>query len=137
MSFLSSDSVPIKSTVYEEFFSEWIEPWLHYIPLSSSYEEIYNIFGYFSGIPAQVVEQIYGNAVNPATSAPFFPPGSKIPAIPGAPDGDARLQRIAQVGKDWKNTIGRKVDMESYVYRLALEWARLNAEDREAMTMKV
>ncbi|KAJ3885745.1 hypothetical protein GG344DRAFT_58689 [Lentinula edodes] len=137
MSFLSSDSVPIKSTVYEEFFSEWIEPWLHYIPLSSSYEEIYNIFGYFSGIPAEVVEQIYGNAVNPATSAPFFPPGSKIPAIPGAPDGDARLQRIAQAGKEWKNTIGRKVDMESYVYRLALEWARLNAEDREAMTMKV
>ncbi|KAJ3847534.1 hypothetical protein EV368DRAFT_51014 [Lentinula lateritia] len=137
MSFLSSDSVPIKSTVYEEFFSEWIEPWLHYIPLSSSYEEIYNIFGYFSGIPAEVMEQIYGNAVNPATGTPFFPPGSKIPAIPGAPDGDARLQRIAQAGKEWKNTIGRKVDMESYVYRLALEWARLNAEDREAMSMKV
>ncbi|KAH7877751.1 uncharacterized protein C8R40DRAFT_1168479 [Lentinula edodes] len=137
MSFLSSDSVPIKSTVYEEFFSEWIEPWLHYIPLSSSYEEIYNIFGYFSGIPAEVMEQIYGNVVNPATGTPFFPPGSKIPAIPGAPDGDARLQRIAQAGKEWKNTIGRKVDMESYVYRLALEWARLNAEDREMMTMKV
>lgn len=27
MSFLASDSVPVKSTVYEEFFSEWIEPW--------------------------------------------------------------------------------------------------------------
>ncbi|KAJ3911226.1 hypothetical protein F5877DRAFT_21390, partial [Lentinula edodes] len=55
MSFLSSHSVPIKSTVYEEFFSKWIEPWLHYIPLLSSYEEIYNIFGYFSGIPAEVM----------------------------------------------------------------------------------
>lgn len=27
MSFLASDSVPVKSTVYEEFFGEWIEPW--------------------------------------------------------------------------------------------------------------
>ncbi|KAJ3715196.1 hypothetical protein C8R42DRAFT_726126 [Lentinula raphanica] len=137
MSFLASDSVPVKSTVYEEFFSDWIEPWLHYIPLSSSYEEIYNIFGYFSGIPAEVVEEVYGDAVDPETGAPLFPPGTKIPAIPGAPDGDERLQHIAQAGKKWKNTIARKVDMESYVYRLALEWARLNAVDRESMTMKV
>ncbi|KAJ3736583.1 capsular associated protein [Lentinula guzmanii] len=137
MSFLASDSVPIKSTVYEEFFSEWIEPWLHYVPLSSSYEELYNIFGYFSGIPAEVVEEVYGDAVDPATGAPLFPPGTKIPAIPGAPDGDARLRHIAQAGKDWKNTIARKVDMEAYVYRLALEWARLNADDREVMTMQV
>ncbi|KAJ3810240.1 capsular associated protein [Lentinula aff. lateritia] len=137
MSFLASDSVPIKSTVYEEFFSEWIEPWLHYIPLSSSYEEIYNIYGYFSGIPAEVVEEVYGNATDPATGAPLFPPGTKIPAIPGAPDGDARLRRIARAGKQWKRTIGRTLDLESYVYRLALEWARLCADDRDAMTMKV
>ncbi|KAJ3915664.1 hypothetical protein F5877DRAFT_48129 [Lentinula edodes] len=137
MSFLASDSVPIKSTVYEEFFSEWIEPWLHYIPLSSSYEEIYNIYGYFSGIPAEVVEEVYGNATDPATGAPLFPPGSKIPAIPGAPDGDARLRRIARAGKQWKRTIGRTLDLESYVYRLALEWARLCADDRDAMTMQV
>ncbi|KAJ3720940.1 hypothetical protein C8R42DRAFT_582015 [Lentinula raphanica] len=137
MSFLASDSVPVKSTVYEEFFSDWIEPWLHYIPLSSSYEEIYNIFGYFSGIPAEVVEEVYGDAVDPETGAPLFPPGTKIPAIPGAPDGDARLQHIAQAGKKWKNTIARKVDMEAYVYRLALEWARLNSVDRQGMTMKV
>ncbi|KAJ3885746.1 glycosyltransferase family 90 protein [Lentinula edodes] len=126
MSFLASDSVPIKSTVYEEFFSEWIEPWLHYIPLSSSYEEIYNIYGYFSGIPAEVVEEVYGNATDPATGAPLFPPGTKVPAIPGAPDGDARLRRIARAGKQWKRTIGRTLDLES-----------LCADDRDAMTMKV
>ncbi|KAJ3966857.1 glycosyltransferase family 90 protein [Lentinula raphanica] len=137
MSFLASDSVPVKSTVYEEFFSDWIEPWLHYIPLSSSYEEIYNIFGYFSGIPAEVVEEVYGDAVDPETGAPLFPPGTKVPAIPGAPDGDARLQHIAQAGKKWKNTIARKVDMEAYVYRLALEWARLDAVDREAVSPSV
>jgi hypothetical protein len=30
MAFLASDSVPIKSTVYDEFFADWIQPW--YIP---------------------------------------------------------------------------------------------------------
>lgn len=27
LAFLASDSLPIKSTVYEEFFSDWIQPW--------------------------------------------------------------------------------------------------------------
>jgi hypothetical protein len=27
MAFLASDSVPIKATVYTEFFSDWIQPW--------------------------------------------------------------------------------------------------------------
>lgn len=26
-SFLASDSVPLKSTVYDEYFSDWIQPW--------------------------------------------------------------------------------------------------------------
>lgn len=30
MAFLASDSVPIKATVYEEFFSDWIQPWYGY-----------------------------------------------------------------------------------------------------------
>lgn len=27
LAFLASDSVPVKSTVYAEFFSDWIQPW--------------------------------------------------------------------------------------------------------------
>ena len=27
LSFLASDSVPLKATVYEEYFSDWIQPW--------------------------------------------------------------------------------------------------------------
>lgn len=66
-------------------------------------------------------------------------------------DGDQQLRRIARAGRQWKNTIGRKVDMESqyfitflryypngnraaYVYRLCIEWARLWADDRDAMS---
>ncbi|KAJ3759426.1 hypothetical protein EV360DRAFT_69506 [Lentinula raphanica] len=114
MAFLASDSVPVKSTVYEEYFSDWIEPWLHYIPLSSGYEEIYNIYAYFSGIPIEVVRKVQshdgssGSDLNDSTSKPI----SNLKYIPGAPDGDARLHRIALAGQQWKKTIGRKVDME-------------------------
>ena len=27
LSFLASDSVPIKATVYQEYFSDWLQPW--------------------------------------------------------------------------------------------------------------
>ena len=34
-------------------------------------------------------------------------------ANPRPLDGDAQLRRIARAGRQWKMTIGRKVDMES------------------------
>ncbi|KAJ3995108.1 glycosyltransferase family 90 protein [Lentinula boryana] len=134
MAFLASDSVPVKSTVYEEFFGEWIEPWLHYIPLSAGYEEIYNIYSYFSGLSPEMVEQVY-DANGDLEAAGNSSSTRTIKHIPGAPDGDAKLHRIALAGKQWKRTIGRKLDMEAYVYRLALEWARLCSDDREEMSM--
>ncbi|KAH8112814.1 hypothetical protein DFH11DRAFT_1604084 [Phellopilus nigrolimitatus] len=120
--FLASDSVPLKATVYKEYFSDWIQPWLHYIPLSQSYEEIYNIFAFFSGPTQSMLE---------ATNVTETTRRNRLN------DGERRLRRIARAGKQWKNTIGRPVDMEAYVYRLALEWARLWADDREAMTFRL
>ncbi|KAL5497772.1 hypothetical protein ACEPAH_2703 [Sanghuangporus vaninii] len=134
LAFLASDSVPMKSTVYQEYFSDWLQPWLHYIPLSQTYEEIYNIYTFFSGATPSMLE-----AVNASSSS-----NDVIVGVSGVPtprdrrdDGERRLRRIARAGKHWKNTIGRPVDMEIYIYRLALEWARLWADDREAMSFKI
>jgi hypothetical protein len=118
--FLGSDSAIIKSSVYQEFFSDWIQPWcvpfpsllchllytmnavsrLHYIPLSTSYAEIYNIHAFFSGGTSDALA-----VVN--STAQHLPRRQRIPL-----DGDKRLRRIARAGKHWKNTIGRRVDME-------------------------
>ncbi|KAK2464483.1 hypothetical protein APHAL10511_003462 [Amanita phalloides] len=122
MAFLASDSVPIKSTIYEEFFSDWIQPWVHYIPLSMSYKEIYNMYGYFTGPTKATLE-----AVNSTLAETPIENRRSV-------EGDRRLRRIARAGKQWKKTIGRKIDMEAYVYRVCLEWARLWADDREVMT---
>lgn len=36
-------------------------------------------------------------------------------------DGDRRLRRIARAGRQWKNTIGRPVDMEgAFLFRVAV-----------------
>lgn len=124
MAFLESDSAVIKSTVYQEYFSDWIQPWLHYIPLSSSYKEIYNIHAFFSGAPLSALEA--------ANSTTLDLPASKRRSI----EGDRRLRRIARAGKQWKKTIGRTVDMEAYIYRMCLEYARLWADDRDSMAFK-
>ncbi|KAJ7623624.1 hypothetical protein FB45DRAFT_980453 [Roridomyces roridus] len=124
MAFLASDSVPVKATVYDEYFSDWIEPWVHYIPLSASYAEIYNIISYFSGPSPAALR--YANLS--AIAAPYIPAGPE--------EADRQLRRIARAGKQWKRTMGRTIDMEVYVYRLVLEYARLWADDRTSMSYK-
>jgi len=32
-------------------------------------------------------------------------------------DGDAELRKIAKAGREWMFTVGRKIDMEIYLYR--------------------
>ncbi|KAI0318673.1 hypothetical protein OF83DRAFT_1163349 [Amylostereum chailletii] len=120
--YLASDSAVVKSSVYSEFFSDWIQPWLHYIPLSATYREIYNVHAFFSGAPDA--------ALQATNSTALALPASRR----GSLDGDLRLRRIARAGKQWRKTIGRPIDMEAYVYRLCLEYARLWADDREAMS---
>ncbi|KAF7798170.1 hypothetical protein EIP86_009387 [Pleurotus ostreatoroseus] len=99
-SFLESDSVVLKATVYREFYEQWLEPWLHYIPLSPSYQEIYNIHAFFSGATESTLR-----AANSTTL-------QESPARRRPVDGDRRLRRIARAGKQWKRTVGRRVDME-------------------------
>lgn len=69
---------------------------LHYIPLSQSYQELYDIYAFFSGATPSMMK-----AINSTAST-----------IQKSEDGERRLRRIARAGKQWKKTIGRPVDME-------------------------
>ncbi|BEJ13624.1 hypothetical protein CspHIS471_0307980 [Cutaneotrichosporon sp. HIS471] len=123
---LKSESAVLKSTIYTEFMSEWMQPWLHYIPVSQMYNEIYNIYAYFSGPSTSML-----NAAN-TTRDQFQSSGLRTRKL----DGDAELHKIAKAGREWMFSIGRKLDMEIYVYRLCLEWGRLNADDRDVASFK-
>jgi hypothetical protein len=97
---------------------------LHYIPLSMSYKEIYNIHAYFSGpSPAMMkaLNQTYPEMVN-ATSQEMGPERR--------PPGDEALERIAKAGRKWKNTIARKVDMEGE-YKMVPQTVRNRRADFE------
>lgn len=48
---MESKSAVIRSSVQHEFWQDWIVPWYHYIPLSTSYAELFNIQAFFSGFP--------------------------------------------------------------------------------------
>lgn len=102
------------------------------------YNEIYNIYAYFSGPSPSML------AAANATRDQFQSSGLSTRKL----DGDAELQKIARAGREWMFTVGRKADMEIYLFRyvwfaclvltysLCLEWARLNSDDREAMSYK-
>ncbi|KAG8928008.1 capsule-associated protein CAP1 [Tulasnella sp. 418] len=129
--FLMSGSAVMKATAYREFYSDWIQPWLHYIPISSGYAEIYNIHAYFSGpSPAMlsVASKLNSTASN---SIRIMNPAHKVSHI-----RDAELRMIAHAGRAWKRKLGRKEDLEAYLYRLCLEYARLWADDRASMSYR-
>ncbi|KAH0831320.1 glycosyltransferase family 90 protein [Lanmaoa asiatica] len=109
MALMASDSAVLKSTVYKEYCSDWLHPWLHYIPVSSSYSEIYNIHAYFSGPPASAMDITNVTVRKTADWEAVME------------ERDAQLRQIARAGKQWKHTLGRTIDMEVYVYRLCLE----------------
>ncbi|MBW0526046.1 hypothetical protein O181_065761 [Austropuccinia psidii MF-1] len=106
----------IKSTVYKDALTDWIEPWVHYIPLSGSYSELYNLLAYFLPLN-QESEKSDQNS--------WFQKLWSKKTNKSQFEGDQELQQVAEAGFKWSQSIGNKQDIEAYVYRLALEWARM------------
>ena len=101
---LQSGGAVIKSTVYQEFFSEWIQPWKHYIPLSNDFHEIYSIFAFFLGVK--------GDQDEPHTTA-----------TQGETNTDTRagreelLRRVGRSGQDFAARHFRQTDLQMYTWR--------------------
>ncbi|GAA5985515.1 hypothetical protein JCM11641_007092 [Rhodosporidiobolus odoratus] len=125
--FMESKSAVVKSSIQREFWRGWVQPWKHYIPLSSSYSELYNLQTFFTGFPASLV----GHRGNHTTAQPtILTRPSPIPELPLNPDGtpfdtDKALKGIADAGREWREQYVRKADMECYVYRLMIEYAAM------------
>ena len=128
LAFMASESAVMKATVYREFFSDWIQPWyvilrssggcsfpqalfsrLHYIPISQSYAELYNIHAYFSGPSPSTINatsSVLRNFTSPR------PPPNSTSTTTWPHEGDRRLRQIARAGRQWKKTMTRREDME-------------------------
>lgn len=151
-----------------------IVPWYHFIPLSLTYDEFYDIWSYFLGLPRSTntidannsppfaaEHALYkpekpkvSDAAKPEATqdkkdtatgkarAPLAPAsngpvvvlsnsGTQNASVVDSRSGNGKEARLAQLARIAEN--GQKLDktffstntMESYVYRMLLEWARL------------
>ncbi|KXJ90024.1 hypothetical protein Micbo1qcDRAFT_234707 [Microdochium bolleyi] len=103
LGFLRSTSLPIKSTLWREWHDSRLVPWKHFVPMDNRFGDFYGIMEYFLG---------YGQTV---------------------PHHDAAAKKIAMEGKAWAEKVLRKDDMQVYVLRLLLEFARVSDPRRERM----
>ncbi|KAL7424320.1 hypothetical protein Q5752_000002 [Cryptotrichosporon argae] len=100
---LHMGSAVIKTTVYNEWYGEWLTPWYHYIPAQVDYSDLYSIMAFFEG-------------------APDTPQRNH----------DDLARQIAENGHKFALEHWRWEDMQAYMLRLLLEYNRLLADDREA-----
>lgn len=101
---MASNAAVIKATIYREFWTDWIVPWLHFIPVQVDYSDLWDVLAFFRGGPS------------------------------GEGAHDSMGKEIAQAGKSWAAAHLRFQDLQAYTFRQYLEYASLWADDREAHT---
>jgi hypothetical protein len=114
-SFLLSNSVPIKATLYREWHDSRLVAWKHFVPMNNRFTDFYTIMGYLVGCDEDVC-----GARGGASSSSF-------------PGHDEEAEEIARAGSEWAHKVLRKVDMQIYIARLLLEYARLTDDDRDLL----
>lgn len=97
---MASNSLVLKSTIFPEWYSDRIMPWVHYVPLKVDYTDLYDLMAFFAG------------------------------DLNGRGGHDDLAKQIALNGKDWTEKHWRWEDMQAYAFRLYLEWARVTAPDQ-------
>ena len=105
--FLGSTSLPIKATIYQEWHDSRLVPWKHFVPMDNSFVDYYGI-----------MEYLLGNE------------------LMGLEGHDSVGRELALEGKRWAEKVLRREDMQVYVFRLLLEYARLCDDRREMMGWK-
>lgn len=114
LSFLRSTSLPLKATLYSEWHDDRLIPWLHFVPMDNMFTDVYGILDYFLG--ADTVERTQNSTQETVRAA-----------------RDAAAQRIALRGKEWAEKALRREDMQVYMLRLLLEYARLCDDNRDRL----
>lgn len=104
--FLMSTSLPIKATIFKEWHDSRLVPWKHFVPMDNRFMDFWGIMQYFLGYDGEVIK-VEGH--------------------------DKAAEKIALDGQDWANKVLRREDMQIYVLRLLLEYARISDDRREKL----
>lgn len=107
---LRSNSVPVMSSIFQQWFTERLIPWVHFIPIDTRYHALHSTMSYFIGLDGR-------GTLN-----------GRKQITPGRTD-DGKW--IAQAGRKWAEKTMRIDDMKVYLFRLLLEWGRVIDDDRD------
>ncbi|RPA77979.1 hypothetical protein BJ508DRAFT_319022 [Ascobolus immersus RN42] len=111
--FLLSRSLGIKATIFREWHDSRLKEWLHFFPLSNDFDELYALLTYLTGVPADVTidgEEKLGQMIKAH---------------------DTVAEKIADNSRVWAKKVLRREDIDVYMYRLILEYARLMDDNRQ------
>jgi hypothetical protein len=108
---LKSGSVPFVSTIFKEWYSERLMPWVHFVPVDIRFHSLHSTLAYFVGLKGR--GKLNGQDVELEQQSE-----------------DASW--IANQGKVWVEKAIRKEDMEIYLFRLLLEWGRVIDDERDS-----
>lgn len=109
-SWLKSRSLGIKATIFREWHDSRLFAWQHFVPMDNRFDDFYSIITYFTGLGSREGGD-----------------GVYIPAH------DSTGKRLAGQGREWAAKVLRKEDIEVYMFRLMLEYARLLDDRREVI----
>ncbi|GAB1310240.1 Glycosyltransferase family 90 protein [Madurella fahalii] len=112
---LRSSSVPFYASIFKEWYSERLAPWLHFVPIDLRFHALHSTLAYFVGIEI--------NKDDPRLKGRDF--------YMKARQEDGKW--IAEQGKRWAEKAIRKADMEVYLFRLLLEWGRVINDNRDEL----
>ncbi|KAI6245099.1 Beta-1,2-xylosyltransferase 1 [Erysiphe necator] len=104
--FLRSTSLPIKATIFREWHDCRLVPWKHFVPMDNRFLDFWGIMQYFLGYESDKTK---------------------------VPSHDEQAKNIALNGQEWANKVLRTEDMQIYVLRLLLEYARVSDDRRDNM----
>lgn len=108
-SFLKSRSLTYKMAIFREWHSEWLQPWVHYIPLSLRGDEHLDLVKWFTG----------SDESEPDTTARLERAADK--GGNGNSLGEKKAKEIAHRSSEWHDKVLRNVDFEAWFFRLLLE----------------
>ncbi|KAG8897908.1 Glycosyltransferase Family 90 domain containing protein [Tulasnella sp. 403] len=105
---MTTRGLVLKSTIHSEWYSDRIQPWVHYVPVRYDYTDLYDIMAFFKG-------DVDGQ---------------------GGHGHDELAATIGAAGRRWSLTHYRKEDMTAYLLRLFLEYARVMSPERQKMNFE-
>jgi Glycosyl transferase family 90 len=106
VSFLRSNAVPFRSSIFRSWYDDRLTPWLHYVPIDGRLQAVHSTLAYFAGLKGK----INGRDID-------------------MPQKFGEASFIANQGTKWAEKALRREDAEAYLFRLLLEYGRV-VDDR-------